>query len=70
MKEEYKSKMKKATSKEEKKLIKKDYKEMKSKIKKADKIIKKNKLNESPDKFWDQFDIPTFDEFVSNQKKK
>ena len=63
LKYEYKKKKKEATSIEEKQLIKHDYKEMKQKVKKAERIIKKNNLNESTDEFWSKFDFPSFDEF-------
>ena len=63
LKDEYKQKKKEAISAEAKKLIKHDYKEMKQKVKEAEKIIKKNNLNESTDEFWSKFDFPSFDEF-------
>lgn len=63
LKYEYKQKKKEANSKEGKQLLKHDYKEMKQKIKEAEKIIKKNNLNESTDEFWSKFDFPSFDEF-------
>ncbi len=63
LKDEYKQKKKEANSIKEKQLIKHDYKEMKIKVKEAEKIIKKNNLNESTDEFWSKFDFPSFDEF-------
>ncbi len=63
LKYEYKKKKKEANSKEEKKLVKHDYKEMKQKIKDVEKIIKKNNLNESTDEFWSKFDFPSFDDY-------
>lgn len=63
LKDEYKLKKREAGSKEEKQLIRHDYKEMKQKIKQAEKIIKKNNLNESSDEFWSKFDFPSFDEY-------
>mgnify|MGYP002513043052 CR=1 FL=1 len=36
-------------------------------LKEAEKIIKKNSLNESTDEFWSKFDFPSFDEFKEKE---
>ena len=63
LKQEYKNTLASATSKDEQKAIKSDYKEMKHIFKEVNKITKKNNLNESSDEFWSKFDFPSFDDY-------
>lgn len=64
LKEEYKEKKQSVSSIKEYAQIRKDYKVMKNKLKKVNKIIKTNKLDEPFD--WDKFDIPELETYVKN----
>lgn len=70
LKKEYKEVKKEATSRDEKKRVKKDFKDMKERYKELTRISKEYNLNETPEEFWSRQDIPTFDEFMKDKDNK
>lgn len=67
LKNEYKEKKKEASSFSEKRKVKHDYRKMKKMLKGANKILKKNNLeDDNNDHFWDDFEFPKLDEFSEN----
>lgn len=70
LKNEYKDAKKTATSREEKKEIKKDFKDMKERFNELARLSKEYKLDETPEEFWERQNIPTFDEFMKDKENK
>ena len=70
LKKEQKEVKKEATSRDEKKRVKKDFKDMKERYKELTRISKEYNLNETPEEFWSRQDIPTFDEFMKDKDNK
>ena len=70
LKNEYKDAKKIATSREEKKEIKKDFKDMKERFNELARLSTEYKLDETPEEFWKRQNIPTFDEFMKDKENK